>query len=235
MYNLLYILYQAQQTISRPSIVLLSSVLFQEHEIGVWVSRVIPDGNAANKGVQHGDQLAAINGNSSVHATIDEVATTISSTPNNMSVELTFLRYIGPLRPMPGSIIQEGFEVTDTAVSPGRGKKLSLFSKKKGTTTKTPPASPGRKKFSLGGSSPKSPQLTTQSPKYTHSPLKPPSSRGSSAAGGGSPYSSSSPKQSSSRRAAATGAAAPTIPSLAPEQKKKKKGLGKILGFKKKS
>lgn len=228
-------MYQAQQTISRPSIILLSSVLFQEHEIGVWVSRVIPDGNAANKGVQHGDQLAAINGNSSVHAKIDEVATTISSTPNNMSVELTFLRYIGPLRPMPGSIIQEGFEVTDTAVSPGRGKKLSLFSKKKSTTTKTPPpASPGRKKFSLGGSSPKSPQLTTQSPKYTHSPLKLPSSRGSSAAGGGSPYSSSSPKQSSSRRAA-TGAAAPTIPSLAPEQKKKKKGLGKILGFKKKS
>ena len=151
-----------------------------------------------------------------------------------MSVELTFLRYIGPLRPMPGSIIQEGFEVTDTAVSPGRGKKLAgLFSKKKSTTTKTPPASPARKKFSLGGSSPKSPQLTTQSPKFTHSPLKPPSSRGSSAAGGGSPYSSSSPKQSSSRRVAA--GAAPTIPSLASEQKKKKKGLGKILGFKKKS
>lgn len=54
------------------------SVLFQEHEIGVWVSRVVPDGNGAKKGFQHGDQLAAINGNSSVHTTIDEVSSTIS-------------------------------------------------------------------------------------------------------------------------------------------------------------
>ena len=95
-------------------------MLFQEHEIGVWVSRVVPDGNGAKKGVQHGDQLAAINGNSSVHTTIDEVASSISSTPKDMGVELTFLRYVGPLRPVPGSIIQEGFEVTDTSVSPKR-------------------------------------------------------------------------------------------------------------------
>ena len=84
--------------------------MFQEHEIGAWVSRTVPDGNGARKGIQPGDQLAAINGKSSVHATIDEVASIISSTPKNKAVELTFLRYVGPLRPVPGAIIQEGFD-----------------------------------------------------------------------------------------------------------------------------
>ena len=106
-------------------------MLFQEHEIGVWVSQAIPGGNGAEKGVQHGDQLAALNGNSSVHTTLDEVATKINNTPSNRAVELTFLRYVGPLRPVPGSIIQQGFEVTDKSVSPQRRSLPSLFQKKK--------------------------------------------------------------------------------------------------------
>ncbi len=105
-------------------------MLFQEHEIGVWVSQAIPGGNGAEKGVQHGDQLAAVNGNSSVHNTLDDVATKINSTQSNSAVELTFLRYVGPLRPIPGSIIQQGFEVTDKSVLPQR-KSLPSFLKKK--------------------------------------------------------------------------------------------------------
>lgn len=104
-------------------------LLFQEHELGAWVSRVVPDGNGARKEVQPGDQLAAINGKSSAHATIDEVASIISATPKNEGVELTFLRYVGPLRPVPGAVIQEGFEVTDKNVS--KKPKKGIFGKKK--------------------------------------------------------------------------------------------------------
>ena len=104
-------------------------LLFQEHELGAWVSRVVPDGNGARKEIQPGDQLAAINGKSSAHATIDEVASTISATPKNEGVELTFLRYVGPLRPVPGAVIQEGFEVTDKNVS--KKSKKGIFGKKK--------------------------------------------------------------------------------------------------------
>lgn len=119
--------------------------MFQEHEIGAWVSRTVPDGNGARKGIQPGDQLAAINGKSSVHATIDEVASIISSTPKNEAVELTFLRYVGPLRPVPGAIIQEGFEVTDKNVSLNKGKpKKGIFGLSKKTKANVTPASPVR-------------------------------------------------------------------------------------------
>jgi hypothetical protein len=57
----------------------LHVVFFQEHDIGVWVSRAIPSGNGAKQGVQYSDQLAEINGRSSVHTTIDEVASNVSS------------------------------------------------------------------------------------------------------------------------------------------------------------
>ncbi|KAK1744862.1 hypothetical protein QTG54_004153 [Skeletonema marinoi] len=111
-------------------------LLFQEHELGAWVSRVVPDGNGARKEIQPGDQLAAINGKSSAHATIDEVASIISGTPKNEGVELTFLRYVGPLRPVPGAVIQEGFEVTDKNVS-GKEKKAKkrIFGLKKANQT----------------------------------------------------------------------------------------------------
>lgn len=111
-------------------------LLFQEHEQGAWVSRVVPDGNGARKEVQPGDQLAAINGKSSAHATIDEVAAIISSTPQNEGVELTFIRYVGQLRPVPGAVIQEGFEVTDKNVSANAKKsKKGFFGMKKANQT----------------------------------------------------------------------------------------------------
>ena len=116
------------------TIALPLGLLFQEHELGAWVSRVVPDGNGARKEIQPGDQLAAINGKSSAHATIDEVAAIISGTPKNEGVELTFLRYIGPLRPVPGAVIQEGFEVTDKNVSVNEKKsKKGIFGLKKTT------------------------------------------------------------------------------------------------------
>eukprot|EP00579_Thalassiosira_antarctica_P013778 CAMPEP_0201947032 /NCGR_PEP_ID=MMETSP0903-20130614/54725_1 /ASSEMBLY_ACC=CAM_ASM_000552 /TAXON_ID=420261 /ORGANISM="Thalassiosira antarctica, Strain CCMP982" /LENGTH=1813 /DNA_ID=CAMNT_0048490153 /DNA_START=42 /DNA_END=5484 /DNA_ORIENTATION=+ len=215
-------------------------LLFQEHEIGVWVSRVVPDGNGAKKGVQHGDQLAAINGNSSVHTTIDEVACTISGTPVDIGVELTFLRYVGPLRPVPGSIIQEGFEVTDTTILPkkkaaaAKSSKRSLFSKMKsgkvnGGDGGTPPSSPGMstRRFASLDISPKSPKriASSRSPKNTHSTQSSP--KGLSASMASSSKQSSAPSQ-------------PVLPGGEQQQSntrqstKKKKSLGKLLPFKKK-
>eukprot|EP00956_Cyclotella_meneghiniana_P006481 scaffold8496_cov66-Cyclotella_meneghiniana.AAC.23 len=122
-------------------------LLFQEHEIGAWVSRVVPNGNGARKGVQPGDQLASIDGKSAVHASIDEVAAIISRTPKKKSVELTFLRYTGNLRPVPGAVIQEGFEVHDSSVQkrapPRPPKKPTSPAKSKSRFfSKSPPSSP---------------------------------------------------------------------------------------------
>ncbi len=155
-------------------------LFFREHEIGVWVSRVIPDGNGAKNDVQQGDQLAAINGESSVHASIDEVAAKISSTPSNTGVELTFLRYIGPLRPMPGNVIQEGFEVTDNSLNAKpkkRGNKMKRAAlkpksqKKEKQKLATPPSSP---RISGEQPVPTSQKSTTSSPKVPASPLNNP-------------------------------------------------------------
>ena len=170
----------------------------------------MPDGNGCKRGVQHGDQLAAINGKSAVHNTIDEVASAISSTPTKTGVELTFLRYVGPLRPMPGSVIQEGFEVTDASVSPGRKMKNKLFSRRS-SAKNTPPASPGTsaRRFGL----PKSPKRS-------------PGETGTSAA------------SASKQGARSNDIALPELEPAGGQQKqssKKKKGLGKMLSFKKKS
>lgn len=153
-------------------------LLFREHEIGVWVSKVIPGGNGAKNDVQQGDQLAAINGESSVHTSIDEVATKISSTPSNTGVELTFLRYIGPLRPIHGAIIQEGFEVTDNSLNAkpkkrsNKIKKVALkpkSQKKDKQKLKTPPSSPG---IPGDQTAPTAQKSTASSPKRT-SPVNP--------------------------------------------------------------
>ena len=138
-------------------------MFFQEHDIGVWVSRAVPTGNGAKKGIQHGDQLAAINGSSSLYTTIDEVAQQISNTTTGI-VELTFLRYVGPLRPVPGSITQEGFEISDSAVLP------SVRDKTKETQSMSIKCLLSKKsslKFI-----PKSPKGDTQLPGNTDSPSR---------------------------------------------------------------
>ena len=191
---------------------LFRSVFFQEHDIGVWVSRAVPSGNGAKQGVQHGDQLAAVNGGSCVHATIDDIASKISRTPNG-KVELTFLRYAGPLRPMPGSITQEGFEVTDTArsspttnalpktIETEQKNKRGLFSKKGlATIVESPQRKPGI------GIIPKSPRRADRSTECTNPPFQPPVSTEE----------------------------VPPMPGLLTPTKKKK-SLGKMLSFKKKT
>ncbi|KAL7549874.1 hypothetical protein ACHAWF_013131, partial [Thalassiosira exigua] len=211
-------------------------LLFQEHEIGVWVSRVVPSGNGARAGVQHGDQLAAVDGEPSVHATVDEVAAAVSGRSSDgdkesRGVELTFLRYVGPLRPVPGSVIQEGFEVTDTAVSPDRKKgreksKRRLFSKKNGSSSSPHLSSTSlsTRKFGI--------DISPRSPKRQHA---------ATSRGGSSPKSASSSRSSSSK----TSSSAPSIQSLnngAAQQRqnkqnvhsKKKKSVRKLLPFKKK-
>ena len=149
-------------------------VFFQEHDIGVWVSRVVPAGNGAMKGIQHGDQIAAINGSSALHFTIEEVAQQISDTTTD-SVELTFLRYVGPLCPMPTVNKEEGFEISDSAVLPSIKQKATEESpkSKRGSLSKTISlkflASPKQSTLSPGSktSSPsqKMPPLSSPEPK----------------------------------------------------------------------
>ena len=180
-------------------------MLFQEHEIGAWVSRVVPEGNGVRKGVQHGDQLTSINGKSAVHASIDEVAATISRTPTGKSVELSFLRYVGPLRPVPGAIIQEGFEVTDSSVN----KKMPP------RPPKTKPPSPSKSKSRFFAKSPPS------SPKASSGPASP----------ARSPSSKQPPSPSESD--ATNGDVEAGDSNSRSIQKKKIKALGKMMSFKK--
>jgi hypothetical protein len=213
------------------------SVLFQEHEIGAWVSRVVPDGNGARKGVQHGDQLAAINAKSAVHASIDEVAATISRTPNKQSVELTFLRYVGPLRPVPGAVIQEGFEVTDASVnkkkSPPKPPKppkspLQSPSKKNSRFFKSisPPTSP--KLSSSTKESPRSPKLGSSKKNVSESPKKRQSSKQKP------PSSPCSPSRITEQVTASPDREAVIDSNNCRNNQKKKSVLGKFKSFTKK-
>ena len=85
-------------------------LIFQENDGGCWVTKVLPEGTAKQSGsVKIGDQLAAIDGVSAIRMTIDEIARTIKK--KNAVIELTFLRYVGPLKPAAGDIEEEGYEV----------------------------------------------------------------------------------------------------------------------------
>jgi hypothetical protein len=85
-------------------------LIFQEHRIGCWVTKVLPTGSAATNGkVQIGDQLAAIDGKSAINMTVGDVAALVRD--KIASVELTFMRYVGPLRPTLGGVSEEGYEI----------------------------------------------------------------------------------------------------------------------------
>ncbi|GKY91285.1 hypothetical protein MPSEU_000101000 [Mayamaea pseudoterrestris] len=84
-------------------------IIFQENPTGVWVTKFMPGGSAfETKQVQIGDQLAAIDGLSAINLTVDEVSALVRRKPG--LVELTFLRYIGPVRPV-AAVDEEGYEV----------------------------------------------------------------------------------------------------------------------------
>lgn len=58
-----------------------------------------PDGSAARSGgVEVGDQLACINGASSLHMTVDDICDVIANSSDPSQVDLVFLRYVGPFR-----------------------------------------------------------------------------------------------------------------------------------------
>jgi hypothetical protein len=77
------------------------TVLFQENPGGCWVANIFPDGNVAKLSVENalavGDQLAAVDGRSAIEMGVDDICRLISEAENTQSIELTFVRYIGPL------------------------------------------------------------------------------------------------------------------------------------------
>lgn len=75
-------------------------ILFQENSGGCWAAKVFLGGNAARANVQVGDQLGAIDGNSTIKMNVDGICKAVSDALNPNSIELTFLRYIGPHRPL---------------------------------------------------------------------------------------------------------------------------------------
>jgi len=99
-------------------------LIFQENERGCWVTKVLPEGSAArSKSVTVGDQLAAIDGYSAIDMKVDEIAAAVRK--HGKEIELTFLRYVGPIRPAPGSLQEEGYEIRATEKE-GKQQKRGL-------------------------------------------------------------------------------------------------------------
>lgn len=85
-------------------------LIFQENPLGCWITKVLPNGSASINGkVYVGDQLAAIDGISAINMKVGEIAKIIKEKKG--TVELTFLRYVGPLHPVIGVVTEEGYEV----------------------------------------------------------------------------------------------------------------------------
>jgi predicted metalloprotease with PDZ domain len=84
-------------------------VVFLENDGGCFVTQVSPVGSAARSGgVEVGDQLAAINGTSSIRMDVDGICTAISNAPDKKCVEMMFVRYQGPLRPTAATSLGSG-------------------------------------------------------------------------------------------------------------------------------
>ena len=93
-------------------------VLFQENVAGCWIARLDKSGNARkllkNNPLEVGDQLAAINGINAINQNIKSISSMLSKSPGHISVDLTFLRYVGIMQgevPVPlkktGSLIKK--------------------------------------------------------------------------------------------------------------------------------
>lgn len=134
-------------------------VIFQENEKGCWVTQILRDGSAAasNGNIQVGDQLAAVDGASAIDMTVDEIAKLIRV--KKKEIELTFVRYVGPLRPEVGSVVQEeGYEISAKETPPRKKLTWSPPSspKQKTKITATPPkASPSSPKKGILKKDPK--------------------------------------------------------------------------------
>ena len=101
------------------------------------MTKVSPEGSASKSGgVEVGDQLAAINGTTSVNMKVDDICSCIDQSPQSSFVELVFLRYQGPIRPAPGSPSDGSFDFE----IPGSPIASESFADEK--TRKTFPRSP---------------------------------------------------------------------------------------------
>ena len=134
-------------------------LIFQENEKGCWITKILPDGNAArcHSNIQVGDQLAAVDGASAIDLTVDDIASLIRSKKKKKVIELTFVRYVGQLRPAIGTDVQEeGYEIQATEALPmTRPRRKKNLGWSGGEST----ASSGRRRGS-GAASP-----TSSSPK----------------------------------------------------------------------
>eukprot|EP00978_Attheya_sp_CCMP212_P041627 scaffold240977_cov47-Attheya_sp.AAC.1 len=117
------------------TIALPLGLLFQENSGGCWVTRVFKNGNAANckggNGVDVGDQLAGVNGNSTIKMKVDEICTMISESPNPKEIELTFIRYVGTIRPAQNGQARDRY-------NGGKSKKQSKMKWKSNRPTSPP-------------------------------------------------------------------------------------------------
>ena len=88
------------------------------------MKRIFDSGHAATSfrgdKIQVGDQLASINGVSAANKNVAEVCKLLANSPNSDDIELSCVRYIGPLRP--ASNEQQGYEVIDPRVSAKSGR-----------------------------------------------------------------------------------------------------------------
>jgi len=77
-------------------------LLFHQNGGGCWIAKIFPGGNATKTScgddVKVGDQLAAVDGRSAIKMTVDDICSLIATAENMQSIELTLLRYVGPLR-----------------------------------------------------------------------------------------------------------------------------------------
>ena len=72
-----------------------------------------------------GDQLAAIDGRNAIEMKVEDICALISREENTpQSIELTFLRYTGPLSSLDG-LIDEGHEIADSSLDGDRGRTRS--------------------------------------------------------------------------------------------------------------
>lgn len=119
-------------------------LLFQENSGGCSVTKVFESGNAAlSSKVMVGDQLAAINGTSTVKLKVEDISSMISAADNPKEIELTFLRYVGPLKPMPGTAAPKN-EVKAESSSPKNSRPNSPEGESSRKSTREPRDRSGR-------------------------------------------------------------------------------------------
>eukprot|EP00557_Chaetoceros_sp_GSL56_P004484 CAMPEP_0176499662 /NCGR_PEP_ID=MMETSP0200_2-20121128/13059_1 /TAXON_ID=947934 /ORGANISM="Chaetoceros sp., Strain GSL56" /LENGTH=927 /DNA_ID=CAMNT_0017898121 /DNA_START=89 /DNA_END=2872 /DNA_ORIENTATION=- len=94
-------------------------IIFSESYTCCWVKRIFETGNAtvafAGDKIEVGDQLAAVNELSVMFKNVAEVCRLLASASNPEAIQLTFVRYVGPLRVATNE--QQGYEVIDTKLN----------------------------------------------------------------------------------------------------------------------